>query len=145
MSPDRKNEDANPSEPVPEDTRYLDVVDVLGLHAQLFGSTLQEANDHLLKPEGLASALARPQNYAVYQTGDAALLAAVLAHGIAGGQIFLDGNKRTALVAMETFLRWNGYRLVVGDAVLAQWILELSTGLTPEALADRIRGILRPL
>ncbi len=69
----------------------------------------------------------------------------MLAHGIAEGQIFLDGNKRTALVVMETFVRWNGYRLVVGDAVLAQWVLDLSAGLSPEALADRIRGTLRPL
>ncbi len=56
MSPERQNENANPFESVPEDIRYLDVADVLGLHAQLFGWTPQEAIDHLLKPEGLASA-----------------------------------------------------------------------------------------
>jgi hypothetical protein len=40
-----------------------------------------------------------------------ALPAAVLAHGIAEGQPFLDGNKRLALVAMLTFLEINGYRV----------------------------------
>jgi prophage maintenance system killer protein len=34
--------------------------------------------------------------------------AAVLAHGIAEGQPFIDANKGTALAALRTFLRLNG-------------------------------------
>lgn len=41
--------------------------------------------------------------------------AAVLAHGIAEGQSFLDGNKRLALVAMLTFLEVNGFSVPVPD------------------------------
>ena len=54
---------------------------------------------------------ARPASYAHYQQADSALQAAVLAHGIAETQPFVDGNKRTALVAMLTFLELNGYTL----------------------------------
>jgi death-on-curing protein len=43
----------------------------------------------------------------------------LLAHGIAEGQHFLDGNKRTALVAMLTFLEINGFRLKASDRELA--------------------------
>jgi death-on-curing protein len=55
----------------------------------------------------LAGAIARPGTYAHYENADLALQA-VLAHGIAEGQHFIDGNKRTALVAMLTFLEING-------------------------------------
>jgi prophage maintenance system killer protein len=44
----------------------------------------------------------RPSSYAFYQSGDLALQASVLAHGIAEGQYFVDGNKRTALAALHT-------------------------------------------
>ncbi len=39
-----------------------------------------------------------------YEHADLALQAAVLAHGIAEAQPFLDGNKRRALVALVTCL-----------------------------------------
>ena len=71
--------------------------------------------------------------------------AAVLAHGIAENQPFVDGNKRTALAALEAFLSYNGYRFTVTNQELAGWILELSAGLTPEELAVRIRSCLLPV
>jgi death on curing protein len=66
----------------------------------------------------------------------------VLAHGIAEGQFFVDGNKRLALVAMLTFLELNGYRVQAPDPELATWILDLAAGTTPEQLAGRIRATL---
>lgn len=76
-------------------------------------------------------------------TARIALQAAVLAHGIAEGQVFVDGNKTTALLAMLAFLDINGFTLSgPDDPELAQWILDLSDGLTAEVLADRIRGVL---
>lgn len=68
----------------------------------------------------------------------------MLAHGIAEGQSFLDGNKRLALVAMLTFLEANGYRINATDPELADWIIGLSGDLTPEQLAERIRPLLSP-
>jgi death-on-curing family protein len=83
---------------------YLTLEDVLELYVLIIGATAAEAADHLRNRDGLESALARPATYAHYEDADLALQAAVLAHGIAEGQLFIDGNKRTALVAMLTFL-----------------------------------------
>ncbi len=51
---------------------------------------------------------------------------------------------RLALVAMLTFLEANGNRIDAADPELAEWIIGLSVGLTPEQLAERIRPLLIP-
>lgn len=59
-----------------------------------------------LRDEGLlSSALARPKNLLAYgePPPDLASLAAAYAYGIARNHPFVDGNKRTALVAARTF------------------------------------------
>lgn len=84
---------------------YLTLGDVLELHALIIDATPAEAANQLRNQPGLESALARPETYAHYQAADLALQATVLAHGIAEGQQFIDGNKRTALIAMLTFWR----------------------------------------
>jgi hypothetical protein len=58
--------------------------------------------------------------------------AAVLAHGIAEGQSFLDGNKRVALIAMLTFLEVNGIGI---DSGFRSW----PTGSSASAQARRPR------
>lgn len=60
---------------------------------------------------GIESALARPQNLAVYGEPDAADLAAGYCYGIARNHGFADGNKRTAWIAARLFLADNGYRV----------------------------------
>lgn len=124
---------------------YLAFVDALELYAAIIGGTVTEAGDQLRNRSGLESALARPRGYAHYEDADLALQAAVLAHGIAEGQTFIDGNKRLALVAMLTFLEVNGYRVEAPDPELADWILSLSSGTTAAQLAERIRERLRPV
>lgn len=57
------------------------------------------------------SALARPQNRAMYDNPDAAALAAAYAYGLARNHGFVDGNKRTAWVVARLFLADNGCRL----------------------------------
>ena len=52
---------------------------------------------------------ARPLNLWTYGTPDLFNLAAGYAFGIAEARGFVDGNKRTALVAALTFLRLNGH------------------------------------
>ena len=61
--------------------------------------------------------------------------AAILAHGIAQNQSFLDGNKRTAVIAMSTFLALNGWDVDVPNSRLAQLIPTLLPALptTPYA------------
>lgn len=68
----------------------------------------------------------------------------MIAHGIAEGQYFIEGNKRTALATMRTFLAVNGWDLLVSQEERAQWMIELSEGLSVDELADRIRAALFP-
>ena len=123
---------------------YLDVDDALALYAAIIGGSDEQAADQLRDRGGLQGALGRSLSYALYENADLALQAAVLAHGIAESQTFLDGNKRLALVVMLTFLEVNGFRVEASDRELADWILALSSGTTPAQLAEILRGHLRP-
>ena len=58
----------------------------------------------------LESAMARPQNLAVYENPGVARFAAAYAVGISRNHPFLDANKRTAMIAALMFLYLNGYR-----------------------------------
>jgi hypothetical protein len=46
-----------------------------------------------------------------------------LAHGLAEGQLFVDGNKRVALAALHTFLLVNGLQIDASQEERAHWIL----------------------
>lgn len=92
------------------------------------------------------SALARPQNLAAYEQPDAARLAASYAFGIAKDRPFIDGNKRTAFVALDAFLALNGFSLETSDADCMIAILRLAEGeLDEAALADWVRKHAQPL
>jgi death-on-curing protein len=80
----------------------------------------------------LDSALARPLNRASYGEPDIAELASVYALGIAKNHPFIDGNKRTAFVALEVFLRLNGCRFAVGDAEAVVMTLAMAAGELPD-------------
>jgi death-on-curing protein len=88
----------------------------------------------------LQSALARPLNLAAYGAPDVADLAAAYAFGIARNHPFIDGNKRTAYVAMELFLTLNGHNLTASDADAVLTFLALAAGdLDEPALAAWVR------
>lgn len=93
----------------------------------------------------LESAIMRPQNLAAYGEADAARLAAAYAFGIARNHPFADGNKRTAAVVSELFLRLNGWQLTATDAELVVTFLALAAGDLPEdELADWFRSHIVP-
>ena len=93
----------------------------------------------------LDSALARPEQLASYGMPDAADLAASCAHGISRNHPFVDGNKRTAFVAMELFLALNGFDLVATDLECVTTMLSVAAGDIEEAaFADWIRAHIRP-
>ena len=86
-----------------------------------------------IRDEGLLeSALARPLNRAGYGDPDIAELGAVYALGIIKNHPFVDGNKRTAYVVLELFLRLNGLRFLVSDADAVIMTLRLAAGDIPE-------------
>ena len=92
----------------------------------------------------LTSALGRPQHRALYETPDAAALAASYAFGLARNHPFADGNKRTAFVALEVFLDLNGLELVASDEDCVMTMLRLAAGqLEEDGLATWIRSHLQ--
>ena len=89
----------------------------------------------------LESALARPQQLAAYGQPDVAALAASYGFGLARNHPFVDGNKRTAFIAIELFLALNGHELRASDVDCVTTMLALAAGeLSEDALAAWIRA-----
>jgi death-on-curing protein len=97
-----------------------------------------------LRDEGtLESALDRPKNrwsHEQAELAELAELAAAYAFGIARNRPFVDGNKRTSLLTLYTFLGVNGVDFVVPEADAAAIILSLAAGeVSEESLTRWIR------
>ena len=88
----------------------------------------------------LESALGRPQNKFAYGETDLAVLAAAYGFGVARNRPFIDGNKRTSLLVIYTFLGINDVDFIVPEAEFATIILDLAAGeVSEESLARWIR------
>jgi death on curing protein len=64
----------------------------------------------------------RPKTSAYYEQADLIHQAVLLTIGISQAQAFLDGNKRTAFIALDVFLRGNNILYLGQPKELAQWI-----------------------
>ena len=82
----------------------------------------------ILDPGLLSSALARPQNRAVYGEPSAFKLAAAYAFGIIQDHPFMDGNKRTGFLASYVFIFLNGWELTASEAEAVAAVVALATG-----------------
>jgi death-on-curing protein len=88
----------------------------------------------------LESALGRPRNKLAYEAAELPELAAAYAYAIARNHPFVDGNKRTSLLALYTFLGINGVDFVVPEATAAAMTFSLAAGeVSEESLARWIR------
>lgn len=123
----------------------LSVDGVVEAHAAVFRISHASARDRVRDAEGLEAAVIRPANYRHYRTADIALQAAALAHAIAERQVFIDGNKRTALSSMRAFLALNGHTTSAGDDERFDWMIRLAHGWGPDELGDALRKTLVPL
>ena len=88
--------------------RYLTVDQVIEFHAEAlreFGGL-----DGLRAPHQLSAAVLMPQQSAFGEDAYSSVAEKAAAYGffIAEAQAFIDGNKRTAAIAMEAFLILNG-------------------------------------
>lgn len=91
------------------------------------------------------SALARAKNLALYGEPDVVDLAAAYACGLVRNHPFIDGNKRTAFVAAQLFLRLNGYRIQAPHVDCVLNTLTLAAGdLDEAAFAAWLRQHLQP-
>ncbi|OBZ76400.1 hypothetical protein A0H81_03788 [Grifola frondosa] len=107
---------------------------------------------HVVKPNELESALARPLHVSVYEPHRRAVyLAATLSYGIIKGHPFMDGNKRTAFFLANEYLRAQGMPGLAGvgkvgvghdDLInLADLFIDTAAGrLNVEGLEARIGG-----
>ena len=84
---------------------------VLAIHAEQLAE--HGGLEGLRDRSGLESGIASPRNLLEYgnPTPDIAAMAAQYAFAIGCNQVFIDGNKRTALVVGRTFLILNGHDL----------------------------------
>jgi death-on-curing protein len=82
----------------------------------------------------LESALARPRNLFAYSETEPSVqrMAAAYAFGITANHPFVDGNKRTALIASLTFLKLNGLRLIAEKADRYRMFYGLAAGTVSE-------------
>jgi death-on-curing protein len=110
---------------------WLDRTIVEAIHTQQLSA---HGGSHGVRDRGLLeSALARPQNRAVYENSSVFQLAAAYAFGIARNHAFFDGNKRTALMAAYVFLGMNGWRLQASEAEAVAVFRDLAAGELGEA------------
>jgi len=107
--------------------KWLRVDAVLAMHKRQIA---EHGGDDGVRDLGLLeSALARPQNIHEYEPdSDIARLAAAYGFGIAKNHPFIDGNKRTPMVATRTFLLLNGFNLHAAPADKYITFLKLAEG-----------------
>ena len=100
-----------------------------------------------LRERGLLEAvLARPRNLHAYgEEPDLADLAAALAGAVVRDHPFVDGNKRTALMAAYTFLALNGRNLEASEPEAVAVIRALAAGdMSEDDFASWLRDHARP-
>lgn len=106
--------------------RFIDRRALLLLHDE---SLAEHGGVPGLRDEGLLdSALARPLNLTAYGDPDLAALAAAYGVGLAKNHAFIDGNKRTAFLAVGLFLALNGQRLVATQTDATLTMLAVASG-----------------
>ena len=90
----------------------------------------------------LASALARPENIHAYQPdADLFVLAAAYGAGIVKNHPFIDGNKRTGVLAAMVFLALNDVQLKFDEAEIVVMVIGLAAGeIKEEQVADWLRN-----
>lgn len=94
----------------PQEIRYLTPEHIEILHE----AVLEAHEDRTVLDANLVRSVAvRPQtNYFGQEQFPGLLLkAAVMLHALAGAQLFVTGNKRTAWEVTRVFLGWNGWRV----------------------------------
>lgn len=113
---------------------WITVEDCLSFHDKLlarFGGAGGVRDVGLLE-----SALARPRHLFAHGSPTLFELAALYAHGIVRNHPFIDGNKRSAMLAATLFLEANGLRFSAEEEqAVVQMLALASDAITAEAFA----------
>ena len=111
-----------------ESVFYPTTEEILALHAAIIGVAESEVPALVRDLNLLESALARPQNEAAYESAGLSRQAGTLLWGIAKNHPFRDGNKRTAFVVMQVFLRANGLTTVASEDDTYDLVIAVAQG-----------------
>ena len=111
-----------------EDLLFLTLDDVLAIHAnqvEEHGGSMGVRDLRLLQ-----SAIAQPEATfgGQFLHGDLFEMAAAYLFHIMQNHPFVDGNKRTGMVAAFTFLRFNGFELDAAEDALESMVLSVASG-----------------
>lgn len=127
----------------PRHVQYLSASDVYNINMDVTqGDTL--VRDH----NSLHYAMRRPTLVLFGEPQFPTLVdkAAAYLHSIAHHHVFIDGNKRTAVRAVELFLSRNGYRAIWDKAGEYPFVLEIAQGKHEvEAVASWLHAYIAPL
>lgn len=106
-------------------TRYIDVRVVLRINGKILGGEPALRDRNVLE-----SAVARPMASAFGEDAYPTLLekAAALLHSLVLNHPFVDGNKRTAAVAMTMFLKRNGFTPTWDQSEALEFIIAVAEG-----------------
>jgi death-on-curing protein len=117
------------------DPNWIEKADCLAFHSALvarFGGA-----DGMRDEGRLDAAMSKPLQLFHYEEPTILELAAAYASGIVKGHPFLDGNKRSGLMAAAMFIEINGFRFEATEEEAALQILALADlRLTDAELAD---------
>jgi len=109
------------------DIRYLNIVELIIINEELIGGRSQLRDVDLLE-----SAVLRPMTSAF---GEDAYLSihdkgAALFHSLSRNHAFVDGNKRTSVLATILFLRLNGHTVTWNEEEALNFVLKIAQGET---------------
>jgi death-on-curing protein len=123
--------------------RYLTADQIIWINEQVVGPG-QLRSQHLL-----GSAVGRPQQSAFGEDAypDVHSKAAALFQSLACNHAFVDGNKRTAVLATITFYGLNGYHFAAEQTSLLHLVLDVATSVYEEieTIADHLEKWVVPI
>ncbi len=121
-------------------TLYLTKDDILDMHDDALSAF--GGSEGILHEDAIDACLARVQHQygGVEKFPTTIAKAGALLHGLATRHCFVDGNKRVALAAAQTFLALNGMEIVATDEELVELTLEAAKGnTTAEDVGDWLK------
>jgi death-on-curing protein len=127
----------------PSEPRWVDVDALRALHRRHLA---EHGGADGVRDEGLfESALMRPQQRWHYEPDSSlAVLASSYCYGLARNHPFVDGNKRTATIAMLLFLALNGQRVEATEDELYDQVIGIASSQSgEEELTDWLSSRLR--
>ena len=126
--------------------RYITLGEILSLHSRIVSQS--GGSPGIRDFGGIASAVAQPRVSLAGSDAYPSLIekAAVLGFALSQNHGFVDGNKRIAHAAIETFLILNGFEIAASVDEQEATVLQLAAGtLSRESLASWLEEHVTPI